>query len=127
MKISTVILLLLMPMVVVAQNYQGMNGADIQKMMEQIQEVQACMENIDKKQFNALEKRQHQFNKEVQSLCIKGKRGEAQRKAVLFSNKMARNPIVKAVGRCGEIAKGVIPEMPFMNLDGDASNKHVCH
>ena len=46
MKISAIILLLLMPMITVAQNYQNMSEEDMQKMMQQAQKMQSCMQNF---------------------------------------------------------------------------------
>ena len=126
MKISTVILLLLMPMVVVAQNYQGMSEADMQKMMEQAQKMQSCMENVDQEQLKMLEQRTEQFEAEIKSLCNSGNRTEAQKKAILFGKEMSNNPTLKAFSKCGEMAKGMMPEMSFMDLEENASNQHVC-
>jgi hypothetical protein len=47
MKIFAVILLLLSPTAVLAQNYQNMSEQDMQKMMQQAQKMQECMMNID--------------------------------------------------------------------------------
>ena len=52
-----------------AQNPMGMNEADMQKMMQQMQEAQACMEKIDQSQLDALEKKAKQFEAEMKSLC----------------------------------------------------------
>jgi hypothetical protein len=126
MKMSTVILLLLMPMVAGAQNYQGMNEADMQKMMEQMQKMQSCMENVDQEQLKALEQRSYQYEAELKSLCASGKRDEAQKKAMLFGKEIAKDPAMKAMSKCREMAKGVNLKMPFMAQEEDASNKHVC-
>jgi len=122
MKISTVILLLLMPTVVVAQTYPGMNEADMQK----IQEMQSCMEKVDQEKLKSLEQRQNQFDAEVKSLCDSGERDEAQKKAILYAQEMMKNPAIQAMKKCGEIAKGMMPEMSFMNQDEKISNQHVC-
>ena len=114
MKISTVILLLLMSTVANAQNYKGMNEADMQK----IQKMQSCMEDVDQEQLKALEQRQYQFDAEIKSLCDSGKRDEAQEKAILFEKEMTNNLAIQAVNKCGEIAEGI--------MDEDASNQHVC-
>ncbi|MCG6938486.1 MAG: hypothetical protein LJE83_10000 [Gammaproteobacteria bacterium] len=122
MKIPPVILLLLITTAVNAQNYPGMNEADMQK----LQEMQSCMNNIDQEQLKALEQRQNQFDAEVRALCDSGKRDEAQKKAILFEKEMMKNPAVQAVSKCSEITKGMVPEMTFMNQDENSSNQHVC-
>lgn len=122
MKISTVVLLLLMPTIVVAQIYPGMNEADMQKILE----MQSCMEKVDQEKFKLLEQRQNRFDAEMKSLCGSGKRDEAQKKAILFEKEMMTNPTIQAIKKCGEIAKGMMPEMSFMGQDEKSSNEHVC-
>ena len=122
MKRSAVILLLLTPTLAIAQNYPGMNEADMQK----LQEMQSCMEKVDQSKLKALEQRQYQFDAEVKSLCDSGKRDEAQKKAVSYAKEMMNNPAIQAISKCGEIAKGMMPEMPFMNLDKETSDQHIC-
>jgi len=78
MKIAASILFLLIPVVVVAQNYKGMNEGDMQKMMEQMQMMEACMRNIDQAELKELERRTNQIEDEVKSLCASGNRDEAQ-------------------------------------------------
>ena len=122
MKIPPVILLLLMSTAAIAQNYPGMNEADMQK----LQKMQSCMNDVDQEQLKALEQRQNQFDAEVNALCDSGKRDDAQKMAVLFEKEMTKNPTVQAASKCSEIAKGMMPEMPFMNQDENPSNQHVC-
>jgi type II secretory pathway component PulJ len=122
MKLSAVILLLVMPTLAVAQNYPGMNGVDMQK----LQEMQSCMENVDQDKLKALEQGQNQFEAEVKSLCASGKRDEAQKKAVSYAKEMMSNPAIQALSKCGEIAKGMMPEMPYMNLAKETSSQHIC-
>lgn len=122
MKMPLVILLLSVSTAAVAQTYPGMNQADMQK----LQEMQACMSKIDKAQLKALERRQKKFDAEVKSLCDSGERGEAQEKALLFEKEMQKDPVVRAASKCSEIAKGMMPGMPFTNQDVKSSGQHVC-
>jgi len=126
MKILASILLLLMPMVTVAQNYQGMNEGDMQKMMEQMQEMQSCMQNVDQAKLKVLEQRSYEIEAEVKSLCTSGKRDEAQKKAISFGKEVAKDPTMQAMRKCGEMMKGMTPNMPFMDQDKDYSSHHVC-
>jgi hypothetical protein len=119
MRISAVILLLIMPALAIAKNYPGMSDADMQK----IQKMQSCMEKVDQKKLKALEQRQAQFDAEMKSLCGRGKRDEAQKKAVLFEKEMKKHPAIQAVNKCGEIGKGMIPNM---GRDEEKSDEHVC-
>ena len=126
MKMLASILLLLMPMVTVAQNYQGMNEGDMQKMMEQMQEMQSCMQNVDQAKLKVLEQRSYEIEAEVKSLCTSGKRDEAQKKAISFGKEVAKDPTMQAMRKCGEMMKGMTPNMPFMDQDKDYSSHHVC-
>ncbi len=126
MKISLSILLLLIPMVAAAQNLQGMNNEQMQKIMQQMQEMQACMQKVDKDKLKALEKRSKQFEAEVKSLCTNGKRDKAQKKAISFGKEIAKDPSMQAMRKCGELSKGTMQNMPFMDQETDYSKRHVC-
>ena len=122
MRLSTVILLLLMSVIAAAKNAPAADDAG----MENIQKMQSCISNIDQEQFKVIEKRQSQFDAEMKSLCDSGKRDEAQKKAIMYEKEMMNNPVIKALSKCGEIAKGIMPEMPFMNQEEQLPDEHVC-
>ncbi len=132
MKIAAIILLLLIPTVSAAQNYQGMNKGDMQKMMQQMQKMQSCMQNVDQAKLKELEQRSNQLEAEVKSLCANGKRDKAQDKAISFGMKMMNDPEMQKMRKCGEMMKGMMPTMPamptmpFMDQDKDLSSNHVC-
>ncbi len=125
MKISTIVLLLI-PITTFAQNYQGMNEEDMQKMMQPMLMMQSCMEDIDKTDMKALEKRSNQFQAEVKSLCASGKRDEAQAKAISFGKEMMEEPAMQTMRKCGEMMEGMMPKTPFMDQHEDDSDQHVC-
>ena len=122
MKISTVILLLLLPTVVIAQPSPGMS----EEAMQKIHEMQACMKKVDHEKLTALEKRQDQFDAEMKSLCHSGKRDEAQKKALLYAKEMMNNPTIKILKKCGEIGKGIMPMMPIVDQNEELTKHHVC-
>jgi len=126
MKISAIILLLLMPIVTFAQNYQGMSEEDMQKMTQQMQKMETCMQNVDQAKLKVLEQRSYQFEAEVKSLCDSGKREEAQAKAISFGKEIAIDPTMQAMRKCNEMMKGMMPKMPFMDQHKDPSSHHVC-
>jgi len=130
MKKLTITLLCLLPITSFAQNPMGMSEADMQKMMVQMQEAQACMEKVDQSQLKALENKSKQFQADMKSLCASGKRGEAQDKAIAFSKEVMNDPAVKQVRKCSEKMKGMMQgmtqNMPYMGEDKDYSNTHVC-
>ena len=126
MKILAITLLCLTPILSFAQNPMGMNDGDMQKMMQQMREAQACMEKIDQAELEVLEKKTEQFEAEMKSLCASGKRDAAQEKAMVYTKEIVNSSAVKAARKCGETMKGMMPGESFMNQDKDYSNQHVC-
>ena len=126
MKISAIILLLFVPMVTVAQNYQDMNEEDMQKMMQQMQKMQSCMQNIDQEKMEELEQLTYKIGESIESLCANGMRDEAQEKAISFGKEMAKDPTMQAMRKCREMVKGKMPKMPFMDQNKDRTSRHVC-
>ena len=131
MKTSVIILSLLFPLTCFAQNYQGMSEADMQKMMQQAQKMQSCMQNIDQAKLKAIDQRSSQILAKIDSLCASGKRDEAQAKAISYGKEMAKDPTMQAMKKCGEmmsseIMQGMMPKTPLMDLDKDLSSRHVC-
>ncbi len=102
----------------------------MQKMMQQMQEAQACMEKIDRSELEVLQNKSKQFEAEMKSLCTSGKRDKAQDKAMVYMKEIINNPAVKEARRCGEMMKGMMQgmaqNMPFMNDEKDYSSMHVC-
>lgn len=133
MKIFVVILLLLSPTALQAQNYQNyqsMSEQDMQIMMQQAQKMQECMMNIDQEKLRKIEQRSKQLDAELKALCAEGKRDEAQAKAISFGVEMAEDPTLLEMRKCGEMYQGMAPKMPYMEQyqddDEDRSNRHVC-
>ena len=126
MKIISIAVCCLIPVVVFAQNPMGMNQQDMEKMMQQMQKAQACMEKVDKSVFEGLEQKQKQFEAEMKSLCSNGKRGQAQDKAIAYAKDMMSNPSIKQMRKCGEMMQGMMQKMPFIEQDTDYSSQHVC-
>ena len=126
MKKLTVFIILLIPATAYSQNYPGMNEADMQKMMQQMEKMQSCMEKVDESKLKALEKRSHQMEAKVKSLCASGKRDEAHKQAIEFSKEIANNPSMQSMMKCGEIMKEAMPEMAFTGLENESLDIHVC-
>ena len=122
MKAAATVLLLLMPVAAIAQNYPGMSEADMQKM----EKMQSCMENIDEAKLKEIERRSHQIEAEIKSLCASGKRAEAEEKAMAFGKEMAKDPTMQAMSKCGEMMKGMMPKVPYTDQGKSTSSHHVC-
>ena len=122
MKAATIILLLFMPATVNAQNFPGMGQVDMGKM----EKMQACMEKIDQAKLKEIERRSQQIETEIKALCAGGKRDEAQEKAMAFGKEMAQDPTMQAMGKCGELMKGMMPTVPYADQGKGVSGHHVC-
>ena len=127
MKIIVTLLFLMLPMTVTAQN-QGMSGNSMEKMMGLMQEMEQCMAKVDQTALEAFEKESEKISDELEVLCNKGNRKKAQKKAIAFGKKAMRNPALVQMQKCGELAKGLIPEQaePTIKDTFDFSNRHVC-
>ena len=118
---------LLFPALAMAQQ---MSEQDMQKMMANIQEMSACMQNIDQNEIKALEQDSKQFESEVKALCNEGKRDQAQQQAIEFSEKMMKAPALVTMRECTEkmtaSMKGMMPNMDPEEIAKDYSDSHVC-
>ena len=126
MKKLAINLLLLTPITSFAQNPMGMSEGDMGKMMQQMQEAQACMEKIDQSELEVLERKAEKFETEMKSLCASGKRDAAQKTAMVYMKEIVNSSAVKEARRCGEMMKGMMQEMSLMKQDKDYSSMHVC-
>lgn len=118
----TVLVALLLPMTVQAQNYPGMPDAAMHNRMLQ---MESCLENIDEAAMETLQARTQRLDAEIKALCAQGKRHEAQQKAVTFGQEMATDPTAQHMRRCGELMPGIVPDMTYTH-EKDASAGHVC-
>lgn len=129
MKHSVIILLalILAPLQVISQNYPDMSKMGINQMdMQKLQQMQSCMENIDQQQLQLIQQQQARFDTELKSLCTSGKRDQAQQKAIAYAKQIMNNPAIKAMQKCGEIAREMMPDMPFTDINEDMDEQHVC-
>ena len=128
MKRLSVTLLLILPAISAAQNYQNMSEADMQKMMQQMQQVQACMAGIDQTELKKFEVRANQMEADINALCAKGKRDEAQQEAMTFGKEVASTPTMQKMRECGKMMEGAMPGMPTMHdyASGENDNQHIC-
>ena len=122
--------LLLLPVASFAQNYMGMNEAEMQKMMQQMQKMASCVESIDQNKLKQIEQHSYQLQAEVKALCASGKRDDAQEKVISFSKEISSDPTMQEMRKCGEMMKGEMPPMmPTMSMIEQHianSSRHVC-
>jgi hypothetical protein len=122
MKKITALIFLLLPVAAQAQNFQGMEGADMQNIL---QRMETCMENIDESEMDAIQARAERIGAEIEALCSQGMRNEAQQRAISLGREMAAEPTVLQMRKCGEIMPGMMPDPGFMKED-DYSDRHIC-
>lgn len=128
MKISVIALSLLLPAIAFAQEMPSMNQTDIENMMNNLQGVETCMQNIDEKKLDELKRGAERVKSEVDALCRAEKRSQAQAMAVLYGKKMANDPTMQAMMKCVEPMKGMMKSVPMMPFDEviENSDRHVC-
>lgn len=126
MRKTVITLLLLIPVTSFAQTPQNMSKQDMQKMIEQMQKMQSCLQKIDQSKLNVFEKRSYQLEAEVNALCASGKRDDAQTKALSFSKDVMNDPTMQAMRKCSKMMEGKMPAMPFMGKHTKADKQHVC-
>lgn len=127
MKIILTLLILLFPVTVTAQN-QGMDANGMAQMMQLMQEMEKCMAQVDQAAMQSFEKEGEQLSVELEQLCDQGDRKKAQKKAIAFGKKVLKNPAIIQMKKCGELAKGLIPDEAALSFDDefDFSKIHVC-
>ncbi|HBS26303.1 MAG TPA: hypothetical protein DD827_04110 [Gammaproteobacteria bacterium] len=99
---------------------------DMQSLMQQAQQAQLCMQDIDTSVLEKMEKEGSQIESKVKALCASGQRGKAQKVAIDYSRTMMNSTEVKKLRECGESLRGMMPVMPYDNMEENFKNKHVC-
>lgn len=106
---------------------QGMDP----EIMQQLQEMTACISTIDQDEMKALEKESKNIEAEVKGLCESGNRDKAQELVMEFRKNMVNLPALTTMRKCTEVMsgamKGMLPEiMSAEKMLKDYSDKHVC-
>lgn len=131
MKKVITVLIWLAAMPVFAQNPSGgmPSEADMMKMMQQAQKMQACMAGIDQAKLEALGQQAEAVGDEIDALCAQGKEQEALDTALTFARKMNADPTVKQARECSagmtEMMAGLIPDFDVPGDEGD-SDGGIC-
>jgi len=127
MKTTLLIWSLLLPVTALAQSPQGMNEQEMRQMMERMQQMQSCMQDVDQGQLRGLEQRSRQVEADIKSLCTDGKRAEAQQRAMDFGLEISQDPNLKIMRKCGEMMQGMMPALPLVDYQQKtAEGKHIC-
>lgn len=130
-------ILLLFPVVAFAQGHPNMppnRQLDMEQMqrntqpmdMGKMQEAMACMKDIDQSALKGLEEEGEKMNAEVEAMCRTGNRDAAQEKAMEYAKEMMNRPELKKMRECSKMMAGMMPKMPFENLEEESNNRHIC-
>lgn len=116
---------ILMSSVVFAQQPE-LNQQQMQQLMQQAQQMQACMSRIDQQALMAWSEKAQAVNTEIKSLCKTGLQDKALDVAIDFGRTMAKNENLKIARECGEMARGMIPDMQYPTSKEEAKERHIC-
>ena len=130
MKRTTAALLLMLPAIAIAgaRDYQNMSEADMQKMMQQMQQAQACMADVDQAELKKFEQRANQMEARVKALCASGKRDEAEKEGIAFGREVAGDPAMQKIQECSKMMAGAMPGMPATRQEAEDryADGHIC-
>ena len=127
MKTAVILAAFLLPAAALAQT-QPMNQNNMQNMMQVMQQVQECMASIDQAKLEELQVKSEKISKDIESLCSQGQRDKAQTMAISYGRKMASDPTLKQMQKCGEMAQGVMPMLDSVKTydEKEYASRHVC-
>lgn len=97
-----------------------------EQMMNQAMEMQACFANLDQQALAAIGEQAQRMAEEVKSLCQAGKREQAQNTAIQFGKTVARDKTVQAARECGEMMRGMMPNLDYPTSEEEMKGRHVC-
>jgi uncharacterized protein YbaA (DUF1428 family) len=127
MKNTVFYLILLLPLTSFAQNFHGMDEAEIENLFQDMEkQFESCMENVDEGKMNEFEQRSQAFENEVKALCAAGKRDEAEKKAVSFGKEIASDPTMQQIQKCNKMMDSVLSKLDYNMKDVAIEDRHVC-
>lgn len=119
------LVLVLAPGLAMAQSGTEM-PKDMTQMLLQAQKAQECMQKIDKSEMDKFEQEGTKMEAQIKRLCDSGKSAEAQEQAMAFSRKMMDSDAMQEIRQCTEMMRGMLPEMPFDNMEEKMANTNIC-
>ncbi len=121
-------IILLMPALVLAQGFSGVDPQKMQAMMEKAKEMQQCMGKVDQVKIQAFKQRGKQMSAKIKALCAAGKREEAVTEALSYSKELASDSTMSDVKKCGKIMEGFMPDLSSVEPtnEQDSSTGRIC-
>jgi hypothetical protein len=103
--------------VLCAQDTTQLDHANMEMMMQKMQEIQVCMSKIDLSQLSSLQNETLRVKMEVTDMYAQGKRDQAEKEAKLFYEKVMKLPAIMQMKAC---TQGLVPEFDI------EQRIHVC-
>lgn len=116
---------ILVPLLSHAQQ-PNLNPEQMQRLMQQATQMQACMSKIDQQAMIALGQKAQAMEAEVKSLCQANKRNRAQNTAIEYGLAMSQDENIKIAKECGEMAQGMLPSNHFPASEKELNGRHIC-
>jgi len=107
-------------------------GQDMQKMMQMMQQAQACMEKVDTSQLEKLHEKGQRVETRVKKLCKAGDTAAALREGMAFAKTVNSSSALKQMRKCTDKLRGMLPPqtMAMMNKlgeqQGNANEQNIC-
>ncbi len=99
---------------------------DAQEMMERLQKVQNCMNELDHTELKRVEAEFESLQTDIKQLCGSGKPDQAQDKALAFAKELEGSLVIKQVKKCAKIMGDMMPDLALLNLPDDYGELNVC-
>ena len=126
LSLMTLAVFLMSPQVK-AEDMPPMDGANMHNMMLKMNQMQACLSDIDPQAFQQAEQTITQAYTEITELCQQHKPDLAQQHAIRFSKLMQQSETFNQIERCNQPMQGLMPNMPFMGQTAEILSKHnIC-
>ncbi len=73
---------------------------DVEKMMQQLTEMQQCLANIDQSQMQHLEQQSQSMQTRILSLCSNGNQQQAMNEAIKFAEELSKSSVMQQLNTC---------------------------
>lgn len=119
------LLILSLPVMAQPPGSTHINKAQIQHLMEQAKQVQACMAGIDQKLMDEFKRKAKQTDTEIKALCATGKRSAAEARAKKFSDEIAKSEVMRQTQKC---TAGMMADLPTLAQSQSSAEQagHIC-
>ncbi len=131
LRITAMVFSLLLPLLAAAQNspYGQPSQADMQNMMQQMQQMGVCMADVDQARLEELAREAQAFTDELKALCAAGDESAAVSRALEFSREMRAEPELQKLQECtrgmAQMMAQVMPVNPAA-IESQAERGGIC-